>query len=220
MAVARGLFVTFEGIEGAGKSVQARALAAHLEGSGEKVQLVREPGGTPLGERIREVLLFARDVPLSAEAQALLFSAARAQLTREVIRPALQVGVHVLADRYFDSTLAYQGYGHGADLDGLRMVTRFAVHDLVPDFTVLLDLPVSDGLRRTRQRSDRWDRFEADAEAFHERVRAGYLSLAEAEPNRFFVVNAQDDEDQLARRIAARVDDVLRAASSRIAARP
>ncbi len=219
MAVARGLFVTFEGIEGAGKSVQARALAAHLEGSGVKVQLVREPGGTPLGERIREVLLFAREVPLSAEAQALLFSAARAQLTREVIRPALQVGVHVLADRYFDSTLAYQGYGHGADLDRLRMVTRFAVHDLVPDFTVLLDLPVSDGLRRTRQRSDRWDRFEADAEAFHERVRAGYLSLAGAEPNRFFVVNAQDDEDQLARRIAARVDDVLRAASSRIAAR-
>ncbi len=220
MAVARGVFITFEGIEGAGKSVQAQALAAHLERSGAKVRLVREPGGTALGERIREVLLFGQDVSLSPEAQALLFSAARAQLTREFVRPALDAGTHVVADRYFDSTLAYQGYGHGADLGGLRNVTRFAVDDLVPDLTVLLDLPVSEGLRRTRQRSDRWDRFEANDEGFHRRVRDGYLSLARAEPKRFFVVNAQGTEEEIVRKISSRVDEIVRARSSRIAARP
>lgn len=220
VAVGRGLFVSLEGIEGAGKSVQARALAEHLERSGGRVRLVREPGGTPVGERIREVLLFARDVPLSAEAQALLFSAARAQLTREVIRPALEAGMHVVADRFFDSTLAYQGYGHGANLDGLRAITTLAIGDLVPDMTVLLDLPIEQGLRRSRERSDQWDRFEADDEAFHRRVREGYLVLAGADPQRFFVVDADREQTEVSRMIAAHVDAALRVRSSRIAARP
>ena len=220
MAVGRGLFITFEGIEGAGKTVQVRRLAEHLEHEGAKVQLVREPGGTPLGERIREVLLFAREVRLSPEAQALLFSAARAQLTREVIIPSLDAGVHVIADRYFDSTLAYQGYGYGADIEGLRSVTRFAIGALLPDLTVLLDLPAAEGLRRIGQRSGRIDRFEAGDEAFHRRVRDGYLSLARSQPARFFVVNAKAEETEVARLIAGRVDDEIRARSSRVAARP
>lgn len=219
MAVSAGLFVSIEGGEGCGKTAQARALVAHLERLGVAVQLVREPGGTPLAERIREVLLFARDVPLSPEAQALLFSAARAQLTREVIRPALQRGAHVVADRYFDSTLAYQGYGLGMDLDALRTVTRFAVGNLVPDATVLLDLPPEVGLRRTRQRSDRWDRFEVDDEAFHKRVREGYLELAKRDTKRFILVDATRPEAVVAAEVAREVDELLRR-RSRIAAHP
>lgn len=205
----RALFVSLEGGEGSGKSVQAKALAAHLEARGDKVVLTREPGGTPLGERIREVLLFAREVPLSAEAQALLFSAARAQLVREVIRPALDAGTHVVADRFADSTLAYQGHGGGADLEGLRPMTRLATGGLVPDLTFLLDLPVEAGLARVRGRSERWDRFETGDEAFHRRVREGYLALARAEPGRFVVVAGERPEAEITREIVARVDALL-----------
>lgn len=219
MAVGTGLFISIEGGEGCGKTVQSRALVASLERRGAAVQLVREPGGTPLAERIREVLLFAKEVPLSPEAQALLFSAARAQLTREVIRPALERGAYVVADRYFDSTLAYQGYGLGMDVDALRAVTRFAVGNLVPDVTFLLDLPAEVGLRRTRQRSERWDRFEADDEAFHKRVRAGYLDLARQEPKRYVVVDATRPEGDVAAEVVRHVDEVLRH-RSRIAAHP
>jgi len=208
-----------EGGEGAGKSIQSRTLIAHLERRGIRVCLVREPGGTVLAERIREVLLFARDVPLTPEAQALLFSAARAQLTREVIRPALEGGTSVVADRFFDSTLAYQGYGHGADRNGLHAVTRFAVGDTVPDLTFVLDLPADVGLARTRRRSERWDRFEADDVAFHDRVRAGYRELAATEPQRFVVVDATRPELEIAQAIAARVDRELANRASRIAGR-
>lgn len=208
-----------EGGEGAGKTVQSRTLVAHLERRGIHVSLVREPGGTAVAERIREVLLFAKDVPLTPEAQALLFSAARAQLTGEVIRPALDLGTSVVADRFFDSTLAYQGYGHGGDVQGLRAVTRFAVGNTVPDLTFVLDLPAEVGLARIRRRSERWDRFEADDVAFHERVREGYRALAKGEPHRFVVVDATRPELEIAQAIAARVDRELAARSPRIAAR-
>lgn len=220
MAVGRGLFVSFEGMEGAGKTAQARALAAYLGAEGHRAQLVREPGGTPLGERIRDVLLHAREIELSAAAEALLFSAARAELVAEVIRPALSVGTHVIADRYFDSTLAYQGFGHGADLDELRAVTRFTVSDVVPDLTVLLDLPVDVALERVRGRSGQWDRFEAHESRFHDRVRDGYVTLARADPQRFLVVDALLTEGEVARRINARVNELLTERSSRIGAHP
>lgn len=210
-----GLFVTFEGGEGSGKSVQARALAAHLQGRGRTVVVAHEPGSTPLGDRVREILLFARGVPLTPEAQALLFSAARAELVRTVIRPALRDGAQVIVDRFFDSTLAYQGYGHGADLAGLRAVTRVAVGDLVPDLTFLLDLPLEVGLARSRGRSERWDRFESGELEFHRRVREGYLALARDEPRRYVVISADRPETEIAKEIAARVDRALEERSAR-----
>jgi dTMP kinase len=198
-------------------------MVAHLKGVGMAVQPVREPGGTLLGERIRELLLHARDVNLCAEAQALLFSAARAQLTREVIQPALKSGTHVVADRFFDSTLAYQGYGLGADVDNLRAATKLAVHGLVPDLTFLLDIPAEEGLARKRELHkrdlpDQWDRFEMNDMSFHQRVREGYLKLARLEPERFVVVDARRTEADVAATIAAKLDDVIRRRPSTVAA--
>ncbi|HEY9325472.1 MAG TPA: dTMP kinase, partial [Candidatus Limnocylindria bacterium] len=145
----RGLFLSFEGGEGSGKSLQARRLADALTERGRDVVLTREPGGTAAGERIRDILLHAREIPLSPEAQALLFSSARAQLVREVIRPALDAGKIVIADRFFDSTVVYQGYGQGVSLQAIREVTAVAVGTLVPDRTFLLDVPVEVGLARS-----------------------------------------------------------------------
>jgi dTMP kinase len=192
-----GIFLSFEGGEASGKSVQANRLAERLRAEGRDVVSVREPGSTPVGERVRDIVLHAQDIPLAPNAQALLYSTARAQLVRDVIRPALAQGKVVVVDRFFDSTLAYQGYGHGADLDQLRAVTAFAVGDLRPDRTFLLDLPVeaAEGRAATRKPGRAWDRFEAEARAFHERVRAGYLELAEAEPRRFAVIRADRDVD-------------------------
>ena len=206
-----GLFISFEGGEAAGKSVQAARLAETLGARGRDVVLTREPGGTPFAERIRDVLLHARDVDLAPEAQALLFSAARAQHTRDVIRPALAEGKIVVADRYFDSTLAYQGYGLGADLDGLRAMTRFAVGALVPQRTFLIDVPVAVTLSRLGARSgtSRWDRFHGDDRAFYERVRDGYLRLAAAEPGRFVVVDGDRREETVAADIRRQVDQLL-----------
>ena len=206
-----GLFLSFEGGEAAGKSVQAGRLAESLGAGGRDVLLTREPGGTPFAERIRDVLLHAREIDLTPEAQALLFSAARAQHTRDVIRPALAAGKVVVADRYFDSTLAYQGYGLGADLDGLRAMTRFAVGSLVPQRTFLIDVPVAVTLSRLTARSAtaRWDRFHGDDRAFYERVREGYLRLAAAEPGRFVVVDGDRPEETVAADIRRQVDQLL-----------
>ena len=206
-----GLFVSFEGGEGVGKSAQAARLADTLRARGREVLLTREPGGTPLAERIRDVLLHTREVALSPEAQALLFSAARAQHARDVIRPALAAGSIVIADRFFDSTLAYQGYGHGADLDGLRALTRFAVGELAPHRTFLIDTPVEVTLGRLAARGDasRWDRFHAVDRAFYERVREGYLRLAAAEPGRFVIVQGDRPEEAIAADIRRQVDTLL-----------
>jgi dTMP kinase len=157
------------------------------------------------------VLLHAREVDLTPEAQALLFSAARAQHTRDVIRPALAAGKVVVADRYFDSTLAYQGYGLGADLEGLRAMTRFAVGSLVPQRTFLIDVPVAVTLSRLAARSGaaRWDRFHGDDRLFYERVRDGYLRLAAAEPGRFVVVDGDRPEEAVAADIRRQVDQLL-----------
>jgi dTMP kinase len=215
VAVAPGLFISFEGGEGSGKSEQAKRLHRALQSRGLPVLLTREPGGTRLGERIREILLHAPDVTLTSETQALLFTAARAQLVREVIRPALTSGTHVITDRFFDSTLAYQGYGHGMDLEALRALARLAVRDLVPDLTFLLDVPSDVSLARLRDRPSGWDRFESGGPEFHRRVRDGYLRLAEEEPGRFVVIAADRTEDAIARdigeRVAACIDTRIRA---------
>lgn len=206
----RGLFLSFEGGEASGKSLQSRRLAASLRQRGIDVESVREPGGTPAGERMREVFLHARDVTMSAEALALLVTASRAQLVREVIRPALARGAVVISDRFFDSTLAYQGYASGADLDGLRALQRFAVGDTVPDRTFLLDVPSQVVAQRRGAEADRrWDRFEAQERDFHERLREGYLRLAAAEPRRFVVVSGDRPIDDVAADIARDVDALL-----------
>jgi dTMP kinase len=208
--VKRGLFLSFEGGEGSGKSLQARVLAQALTERGRDVVLTREPGGTAAGERIRDILLHAREIPLSPEAQVLLFSSARAQLVREVIRPALDAGKIVIADRFFDSSVVYQGYGQGVPLESIREVTRIAVGTLVPDRTFLLDVPVEIGLARSGWRAEaKWDRFEADASDLHVRVRDAYLRLAAAEPRRFVVIRADRDESEVAGDIRREVDALL-----------
>jgi dTMP kinase len=206
----RGVLISFEGGEASGKSLQAKRLADTLRGRGLEVVLVREPGGTPAGERMREIFLHAKEVDLTPESLALLVTASRAQLVREVIRPALARGAVVIADRYYDSTLAYQGYAGGADLDGLRDLTRFAVGTTVPDRTFVLDVPVDVIVARRASETDRrWDRFEIQDRGFHQRLRDGYLRLAAAEPQRFVVVAGDRDEATIAQEISREVDALL-----------
>jgi dTMP kinase len=201
----RGLFVTLEGPEGSGKTVQAVRLRAAIQAAGREVLLVREPGGTEAGERIRAILMDRAEssVRLTPRADALLFMAARAQLVETVIRPALERGVVVISDRYLDSTLAYQGFGGGLEIDELRPVGAFATGGLRPDATLLFDVPVEVGL--ARKSAAETNRFEAHFDvAFHERVRAGYLALAVAEPDRWRVIDASASEaDVLAVALAA-----------------
>jgi dTMP kinase len=206
----RGWFITLEGPEGAGKTTQATALAAHLAGRGVDVHLTREPGGTWLGERLREVLLArtASAGPTDPVTDTLLFNAARRQLVTEVIRPALEAGRSVLCARYADSTLAYQGYGAGVPLDRLRALEAVATDGLRPDLTILLDLPVEAGLARVAPGDV--TRFEAEFDlAFHRRVREGFLALAAAEPGRFAVVDATRPADDVAAATAAATDRLL-----------
>jgi dTMP kinase len=212
-----GRFFSFEGGEASGKSVQARRLAETLQARGMDVVLAREPGGTPTGERIREILLHGREFALTPEAQALLFSASRAQLVREVIRPALARRGIVIVDRFFDSTLAYQGAALGADAAGLRAITEFAVGSTIPDRTFLLDVPVEVILERGRARSkDRtWDRYEVTDRELHDRVREGYLALARAEPARYAVIEGDQSEDEVAAAVLREADTLLATISRR-----
>jgi dTMP kinase len=198
------LFVTFEGPEGCGKTTQARLLAAALEAQGRRVLLTREPGGTPIAEQVRSILLSPANNAMLPVAEALLYLAARAQHTADVIRPALAAGTTVLCDRYTDSTLAYQGYGHGLSLAELERMDDFATGGLRPDLTVYLDVPVVVGL--ARKQGAEWNRLEGQAIAFHERVRAGYLALIKRAPARYLVLDGQQPRDALAAAILARVN--------------
>ncbi len=186
-----GFFVTFEGPEGCGKTTQLRLLASYLREQGSDVLTTREPGGTPIGDRVRAILLDPVNTEMQPSTEFLLFSAARAQHVAEVIRPHLAQGGVVLCDRFADSSLAYQGYGHCLDLQALRTISRFATGGLVPDRTFCLDVPVEVGLRRKAGGSgDAWNRMEQQEIAFHERVRAGYLAMAAEEPERWVVIDA------------------------------
>jgi dTMP kinase len=199
-----GRFITLEGPDGAGKTLQAQRLVAALEARGLATRLTREPGGTSLGERLRSILLTPGESPISPRADALLFNAARAQLVSTVVRPALERGATVISTRFADSTLAYQGHGAGLPVDELRAVERAATGGLRPDRTILLDLPAETGL--ARKGGDELTRFETAFDLdFHRRVRDGFLALAAAEPDRFVVIDASRSADEVAADIAARV---------------
>lgn len=189
-----GKFITFEGPEGSGKSTQVRLLAEKLEVQGIEVSSTREPGGTETGEAIRNILQHdAVDECLGERAELLLFTASRAQLMKQVILPALERGAWVLCDRFIDSTLAYQGFARGMDIDTLGRINDFAIHGRKPDLTLLLDLDIERGFERLEDRyangAGAADRFEREARDFHHRVREGYHKLAQREPKRFRIVN-------------------------------
>ena len=187
------MFITFEGVEGCGKTVQARLLADHLRERGLQVLLTREPGGTEIGDQIRTVLHDTANTAMLPTAEILLYSAARAQIVGQIIRPALAAGQTVVSDRYADSTLAYQGYGRCLDLEALRYITAFATGGLRPDVTFLIDVDVTVGLSRKhaafRAQRDELNRMDRQSVEFYERVRAGYLTMAHAEPDRWLVVD-------------------------------
>ncbi len=202
-------FITFEGPEGSGKSTQIRLLAESLEQSGSRVLVTREPGGTPIGNAVRAILLDRLHTEMSPRAETLLFNAARAQIVDQVIRPALEAGQIVLCDRYADSTLAYQGYGHGQSLDDLRRLGAYATGGLVPDLTIYLDIEVREGLRRKQAgAAEEWNRMEEKTLAYHQTVRRGYLELAAAEPQRWLVVDAGQPIEAVHREIMRRVQQV------------
>ena len=197
------MFITLEGPEGSGKSSQLPDLAEFLSGQGWDVLTTREPGGTPIGDQIRQILMRLDNQELHPCTEILLFLASRAQLVEQVIKPALREGKLVLCDRFGDSTLAYQGYGHGLNLDTLRIMLDFATDKLKPDLTLLLDVDVETGLQRKRK-EDEWNRLDAYALAFHQRVREGYHELCRQEPERWRVIDAMQPKEavQLALRQA------------------
>ena len=203
-------FITLEGPEGGGKSTQAKRLVDHLQAQGHEVLLTREPGGTEIGDQIRQVIMSLENKSMSPEAEFLLFSASRAQVVRELIEPQLERGGIVVCDRFYDSSLAYQGYGHELDLELLRTITGFVSGGLVPDLTFLLDLTSELGLER-RKHDGRWNRLDDYDLAFHERVREGYHRLAELDPDRWVQIDAAQIEDEIQEQIretvARRLDD-------------
>ena len=201
------LFITFEGGEGCGKSVQAKALYKRLSQLAIPALLTHEPGGTPFGKRISRWLKWAEGTDMSPLSELLLFNASRTQLVTEVIQPSLESGIVVICDRYADSTTAYQGYGRGLDLEMVKTINKTATQELKPDLTVLLDLPVEVGL--ARKRAKRQDRFEQEEIAFHQRVREGYLKLATSDPQRWLVIDATQPKEKIAQIIWQRVSQLL-----------
>ena len=212
--MAKGKLITFEGPEGAGTSTQAAMLIARLEARGIEVVYTREPGGTKLGEAIRGVLQYnaAGEAPCP-ESEVLLFEASRAQLVRQVIRPALERGAWVVCDRFADSTTAYQGFGRGFPVDLMETINRFAIGESAPDMTILLDVNVSLGMQRCAKRQTgrkaQYDRIESEALDFHEKVRQGYLELARRYPQRFRKVDAMRHAEPIGEEVWRLVADAF-----------
>ncbi len=210
------MFISFEGIEGCGKTTQLEMLRDHLEWKGKSCVVVREPGGTELGERIRNILLVMEDEAEGIEpwAELFLYSASRAQLVKNVIKPCLEDGKVVLCDRFTDSTLAYQGYGRGLDIDAIKTINSYSTFGITPDVTILIDCPVETGLKRAWHRIKNSegateDRFEREAIEFHQRVRRGYLELAQKEPQRIRVVDGTGEISVIHGKICDIIDKVI-----------
>jgi len=206
--VIRGVFITLEGGDGSGKTTQAELLRDWLSGEGRTVLRTREPGGTEVGVEIREIVLHHRG-DISPRAEALLYAADRAHHVATVVRPALERGEVVIQDRYIDSSVAYQGVGRVLDPEAVRSLSEWATEGLAPDLTILLDLDADAARGRLDEARTRYDRLESEASEFHDRVRAAYLALAEAEPGRFLVVDAARPVDEIAGDIRGRVAHLL-----------
>jgi len=183
------MFITLEGPEGSGKTSHIPPLVDYLREKGHTVFPTREPGGTSIGEQIREVIHDLKHVEMHPRTETLLYQAARAQIVEQVIKPRLRAGEIVISDRYYDSTIAYQGYGHQQDLEQVRALVRYATGGLIPDLTVLLDVDVEEGLRRKKNENE-WNRLDAYTVEFHQRVRVGYAEMVKQEPQRWVVVNS------------------------------
>jgi dTMP kinase len=209
----RGKFITFEGPEGSGKTTQAKRLVARLEQAGQSVLYTREPGGTKTGEAIRGILQYneAGESPVD-QCEVLLFAASRAQLVRQVILPALEGGTWVVSDRFADSTTVYQGYGRGFSVEDMLTINAFAIGEAVPDMTLLLDVTVDLGFQRLaerlEQRGTQKDRIELEARDFHERVRHGYLELAQRWPERFCRLDGSGTADEIEKMVWEKVNRV------------
>ena len=197
----KGLFITLEGVDGVGKTTQALLLKAHLEQKGHEVLHTFEPGGTPLGGSIRELLLDPQNKELSSMTEILLYAADRAQHVHETVRPALEAGKTVICERFVDSSLAYQGYGLGLELDAIRTVNHWATGGLVPDVTIYLDADPAESLARTHR-----DRIAQRTLEYYARVRAGFLAMAQAEPQRFRVISAEGTQEEVASRVLEAVE--------------
>jgi dTMP kinase len=204
-----GLFIAFEGGDGAGKSTQAARLAEALESRGLQVLRTREPGGTPIGEKLRSLVLDHGHGHIDAHTEALIFAASRAAHASQVIRPALERGDIVLTDRYIDSSVAYQGAGRDLGTEAVRTLNEWATEDLLPDLTVLLDVDPADGRRRRTAGDAAEDRLESEADEFHALIREAFLQLAAARPEAYLVLPAHLAVGELAARILARVDALL-----------
>jgi dTMP kinase len=207
------LFIAFEGGDGAGKSTQAARLAGALEARGLTVLRTREPGGTPIGEKLRSLVLEHGHGHIDAHTEALIFAASRAAHASQVIRPALERGEVVLTDRYIDSSVAYQGAGRDLGTDAVRSINEWATSGLQPDLTVLLDVHPADGRSRRTAGDAAEDRLESEADEFHARIRQAFLDLAASRPDSYLVLEAQQSVDDLAARILDRVDQLLAASA-------
>jgi dTMP kinase len=211
----KGLFITFEGIEGSGKSTQIALLAKHLAAQGVRHVLTREPGGTPIGDQVRKILLDPANRSLDPAAELLLYAASRAQHLREIILPALANNTTVLCDRFSDATLAYQGYGRGLDIGMIRSLDRIVTAGMRPDLTLLFDIEAASGIARARGRNNSRGleaeaRFENEELAFHERVRQGYLTLVVQEPDRIRIVDASPPAEAVQAEVRQLVEERLR----------
>lgn len=206
-----GKFITFEGIDGSGKTTQIGYLADYLESLGYEVMLLREPGGTRISEEIRRILLDMKNDGMVPETEIFLFEAARSQLVREIIKPALERGVWVISDRFHDSSLAYQGYGRGLPLDMVRELNSRAIGDVIPDMTILIELGAEALKSRLGKRHGGGlkDRIDVESEAFKRRVCEGFLAIAEEEPDRVFRIESQDKKEETARLIREQVRRIL-----------
>jgi dTMP kinase len=209
----QSMFITFEGPDGGGKTTQVAMTVETLKAREHNVLLTREPGGTAIGDQIRHVLHDMKNQAMHPRAELLMYSASRAQIVEEVIKPQLAKGGLVICDRFYDSTYAYQGYGHGLDLKQLKLITEFATGGLKPDLTILLDIAPEDSLQRRLSALDKggeWNRLDAMALDFHKRVRDGYHQLVAAEPERWVVINAAQSVDKVQADILAVLDKRLK----------
>jgi dTMP kinase len=203
------MFLTFEGLDASGKTTQARRAADWLRArSGRPVHFIREPGGTAISERLREILLDGRNLELTDLGELLLFSASRAQLVHQTIIPALRRGEIVVCDRYYDSTTAYQGYGRGLDLEAVQFINRVATEGTDPDLTILVDISVDEIERRMSRDGGRPDRMESAGAQFYERVRQGYLTIAREHPGRYVVIDGMRSVEEIAQDIARVVEEL------------